>query len=52
MIRVVVCGTESAAGVTEVLAGGALTVVVEAGIARAVDPAAAAAPYIEAALAA
>ena len=52
MILVVVCGTESAAGVTEVLAGGALTVVVEAGIARAVDPAAAAAPYIEAALAA
>ncbi len=51
-IPVVVFGAESTAEVTDALARGALAVVIEAGVARAVDPAAAAAPYIEAARAA
>ena len=47
-VQVVVCGAESTVEVTDALAKGALAVVVEAGIARAVDPATAVAPFIEA----
>lgn len=47
-IPVVVCGAGSTVEVTDALVRGALAVVVEGGIARAVDPAAAVAPYIEA----
>ncbi len=51
-VPVVVYDATTAAEVTGALTKGAIAVVVEAGIARAVDPAAAAAPFIDAARAA
>ena len=51
-IPVIVFGAVSTAEVTDVLERGALAAVIMDGIARAVDPAAAVAPYIEAAQAA
>ncbi len=48
-IPVVVFGVRSTVDVSDILARGASAVVIEAGIAEAADPAAAAAPYIEAA---
>jgi len=48
-LPVVVLGAETPDDVADALQRGALAVVVESGIARAVDPAAAAAPFVEAA---
>jgi orotidine-5'-phosphate decarboxylase len=51
-VPVVVVGAETPAEVADALGRGALAVVVESGIARAADPAAAVAPFVEAAQAA
>lgn len=47
-VPVLVCGATTAADVMDALARGALAVVVESGISRAADPAAAVGPYVEA----